>query len=402
VDKAAGLAVGGARRHNFAMETAAERAADAFEWAYGTKPEVTARAPGRINLIGEHVDYNDGFVLPAAIDLDVVVAASPRHDRRVRLIAADLDESASFNLDVPGARRTTWASYVQGVAVLTESVGVRLTGADLAIAGDVPRGAGLSSSAAFEVAIARALLAVCGRNLPDMEIVEICHRAEREFAGVSCGVMDQFAAVFGRERHALFLDCRSLHCAPVRMPSDVVLIATDSGTRRSLGLTAYNDRVEQCQEAARLLGVRRLRDIRLDQLESRTGRLPELLARRVRHVVSEIERTREAATALEAGETANVGRFMNESHASLRDDYDVSTPQLDALVALAQALPGVHGSRMSGAGFGGCTVSLVAAEAADAFREQIPEAYRSETGQEATVYVLQPAAGASVINGIEM
>ena len=384
------------------METAADRAADAFEWAYGTKPEITARAPGRINLIGEHVDYNDGFVLPAAIDLDVVVAASPRHDRRVRLIAADLDESASFNLDAPAARRASWASYVQGVAALTESVGVRLTGADLAVAGDVPRGAGLSSSAAFEVAIARALLAVGGRILPDMEIVEICHRAEREFAGVSCGVMDQFAAVFGRERHALFLDCRSLDCAPVPMPAETVLVATDSGTRRSLGLTAYNERVEQCEEAARLLGVRRLRDIRYDELEASMGRLPDLLARRARHVVSEIERTRQAAAALEAGATARIGRYMNESHVSLRDDYEVSTPQLDTLVALAQALPGVHGSRLSGAGFGGCTVSLVAAAAAAAFREQIPEAYRRETGQEATVYVLQPAAGASVMNGIEM
>lgn len=397
-----GLAVGGVGGHCVAMETAAHRAADAFEWAYGAKPEVTARAPGRINLIGEHVDYNDGFVLPAAIDRDVVVAASPRRDRRIRLIAADLDESASFNLDAPGARRSTWASYVQGVAALTESVGVRLSGADLAIAGDVPRGAGLSSSAALEVAIARALLAVAGRTLTGMEIVEICHRAERDFAGVNCGVMDQFASVFGRERHALFLDCRNLDCVPVPVPADVALIATDSGTRRSLGLTAYNDRVRECAEASRRLGVRRLRDIRPDELDARIGRLSDVLAKRARHVVSEIERTRESALALEAGTIEDVGRHINASHASLRDDYQVSTPQLDALVAAAQAVPGVYGSRLSGAGFGGCTVSLVAAHAIEAFTECVPDTYRRETGEIALVHVVHPAAGASVVTGIEM
>lgn len=379
------------------MQTAADRAMEAFEWAYGEEPDVVARAPGRVNLIGEHVDYNDGFVLPVAAELDVVVAASARADRQVRVDASDLRQNTVFHLDRPGQRRPAWATYVQGVAALIESSGVPLTGADLAFAGDVPIGAGLSSSAALEVAAARALLAVARRTMTDLEIVELCHRAESEWAGVRCGVMDQYASVFGREGHALFLDCRTFDCLPVPVPDDVLIIVTDSGVTRELQDSAYNDRVEQCDAAARLLGVRRLRDIGLDEFEARADALPELLRKRARHVVSEIARTREAASALEAGAIWRVGRYINESHESLREDYEVSIPELDELVHAARSVHGVYGSRLVGAGFGGCTVTLAARAALPEYEARVPDEYHRATGRTARVFAFRPGAGATLL-----
>ncbi len=385
------------RNTGFRMRYAGDRAAEAFEWAYGQPPAVLARAPGRVNLIGEHVDYNDGFVLPLAIDLDVAVAASPRSDRRVRVLAVDLGEDAAFHLDHPAERRPLWTSYVQGVSAMLERVGVRLPGADLAISGDVPRGAGLSSSAALEVATARALLGAANRTLTDLEIVDLCHRAECEWVGVSCGVMDQFASVFGETGHAIFLDCRTLECMPVPMQDDVMLVAADSGVARDLHASAYNERVAECAEAARLLGVRRLRDVGMEEFARRAGDLPEVLRRRARHVVTEIERTRDTAAALEAGAIWRVGRYINESHESLRDDFAVSTPELEALVRAARSISGVFGSRLTGAGFGGCTLSLVARYAVRDFKERVEYEYRRSTGKQATLYVLRPAPGASLL-----
>lgn len=377
-----------------------DRAAEAFRDAFGATPEFGARAPGRVNLIGEHVDYNDGFVLPMAVDRDVVVLASPRRDRRFRVVAADLDGEESFHLDEvsrPG-RWPHWVSYVLGVAKVLDHASVRLPGADIALAGDVPQGAGLSSSAALEVATARTLLSVVGAVLPDIEIVEICHQAESQWAGVSCGVMDQFTSVYGRPGHAIFLDCRSLDCIGIPVPDDAVLIAADSGIRRGLAGSAYNDRVNECDEAAYRLGVRKLRDIGYDEYFSREEELPDVVRRRARHVVTEIERTREAAAALESGASPRVGRAMNDSHESLRLDYEVSTPELDALVQAARGVPGVYGSRLSGAGFGGCTVSLVATDAVPAFLDQVPEKYRRETDRETELHILKPAAGASTLD----
>jgi len=379
------------------MGYAGDRVVEAFEWAFGRRPAAVARAPGRVNLIGEHVDYNDGFVLPAAIDLDVVVAAASRADRRVRVLAADLGEQAQFHLDHPAERRPAWTSYIQGVAALIERVGIRLPGLDIAVAGDVPRGAGLASSAALEVAAARAMLAAARRTLTDLEVVDLCHRAEAEWAGVQCGVMDAFASVFGETGHAIFLDCRTLECMPVPLPDDVMMVATHSGIPRGLQDSAYNERVEQCNEAARLLHVRRLRDLTIDELSERRGELPDLLMRRARHVITEIARTRDAAAALEAGATWRAGRCMNESHESLRDDYEVSTPELDALVHATRAMNGVFGSRLTGAGFGGCTISLVARWAIPEFEERVPWEYKRRTGRLATVWVLRAAAGASLL-----
>ena len=306
--------------------------------------------------------------------------------------AAKVDEVTQ-----PG-RWPGWVSYVLGVAKVLDRVGIRMPGADIALAGDVPQGAGLSSSAALEVASARALLALTGALLPDLEVVEICHRAETQWAGVNCGVMDQFASVYGRPGHAIFLDCRSLDCIGVPIPEEARLVAADSGVRRGLADSAYNERVRECDEAAYRLGVRKLRDIGFDEFFSREEELPDPVRRRARHVVTEIERTREAAAALDAGALWRVGRAINESHESLRLDYEVSTPELDALVHAARAVTGVYGSRLSGAGFGGCTLSLVAADSLPAFLEQVPAAYRAATGRETALHVLKPAAGATVLD----
>jgi galactokinase len=357
-----------------------------------------ARAPGRVNLIGEHVDYNDGFVLPVAIDLDIVVAAAPRTDRRVHVLATDLGEDAWFHLDHPAEKRPAWTSYIQGVSALLERTGIKLPGADLAIAGDIPRGAGLASSAALEVAAARALLEAARRTLTDLEIVELCHRAEAEWAGVHCGLMDQFAAVFGETGHAIFLDCRTLECMRVPLPDEVALVATHSGIPRGLAGSEYNERVAQCAEAARLLGVRRLRDVSVDVFVERAGRLPELLRRRARHVITEIQRTRDAAAALEADATWRVGRYLNESHESLRVDYEVSNPDIDTLVHITRAVNGVVGSRLTGAGFGGSVISLVARHAIHDFSERVPDEYRRRTGRTATVHVLRASPGASLLS----
>ncbi len=376
---------------------AAQRATESFEVTWGRPPQVVARAPGRANLIGEHVDYQDGFVLPIAIDRDVVVAASPMYGRQVRVHAADLSETSAFSLDATGEERPAWTAYVRGVATMIENAGIALPGADMAIAGDVPRGAGLSSSAAFEVAIARAFLALARQILPDMEVVELCHRAEREFSHVQCGIMDQFASVYGRFGQALFLDCRSLDCWPVAVPDEVAVITADTGTRRDLSTSAYNERVQQCEEAARRMHVRKLRDLDQTEYERREAALPDVPRRRARHVMSEMMRTREAASALEAGALWRVGRCMNESHDSLRDDFEVSTPELDALVRVARSMHGVYGSRLSGAGFGGCTISLVAQWAVTGFMDRVPEEYRRQTGCDTDLWVLRPADGASLL-----
>jgi len=380
------------------MATAEERARSAFEWTFGRRPATMARAPGRVNLIGDHVDYSDGFVLPVAIGLDVVVAADARRDRRVRVMASDVGEQASFHLDRPGERRPAWTRYVQGVAAMIQTVGVRLPGMDLAVAGDVPAGSGLASSSALEVALARAMLEVAGRVLPDLELVEICHRAEQEWVGVHCGLMDQYTAVFAREGHAAFLDCRTLDCLHVPVPGDALVVVAESGLRRDLSASqSYNTRVRECEEAASRLGIRRLRDITVDELAERASLLSPVLLRRARHVVTEIERTRDAASALEAGALWRVGRAMNESHDSLRDDFEVSTPELDALVHAARSAQGVYGSRLCGAGFGGSTVTFVASWAIEGFRDRVAWEYRRATGREPVIRTFKPATGASLI-----
>jgi galactokinase len=374
---------------------AAERAMSAFRGVLGGEPVLASRAPGRINLIGEHVDYSEGFVLPVAIDRDVVVVAGPRPDNEIHALAADHEQRIRFSVSDLG-RSVGWQSYVRGAAKLLDDAGIRVPGANLSIAGDVAEGAGLSSSAALVVAVSNALLSLTETVLPPLQLIELACAVERDFAGVSCGVMDPFTSVCGAEDHAIFLDCRSLDYQLVAIPDDVRIIATDSGIRRSLHDTAYNQRVRETRDAARRLGVRTLRDARPAMVDAESDRLGELLHRRARHVVREIARTHAAVDALEHGEMNRLGELLTQSHATLRDDYDVSTPEIDALVDIACAIPGVLGSRLTGAGFGGCTISLVAEDAVDEFLDRVPAEYRARTGREAQPHVCRAAPGASV------
>jgi galactokinase len=373
------------------------RATSAFQEAFGA-PTVVARGPGRINLIGEHVDYSGGLVMPAAIDLDVVVAVRPRPDGRARVIAVDLAAEDAFDLDT-ASKGDGFGSYVRGVAHLLREADVPVPGFDMALAGDVPRGGGMSSSAALEVATATALLALAGGTMDGVQLAQLCRRAETEWAGVSCGIMDQLIAVLGQAGHALLVNTRTLAYRHAPLPPSVRIIATDSGVRRDLRESQYNDRVAATRRAAELLDVAELGDVALDVFEWRADELPEPVRRRARHVVTEIDRTRRAARALGEGRVGEAGRLMNASHASLRDDFEVSTPELDALVAAARSIDGVFGSRLTGAGWGGCTVSLVRNTVVDEFVRRVPEDYKEATGRDAVVYVLDAVDGASLLDG---
>lgn len=389
-----------------ASRPARERADAAFQATFGAPPSLRARAPGRINIIGEHVDYNDGYVLPVAIDRDVAVAIRPRFDRQVLVFAADPAESDHFALDAlrpDGARARPgpdsprgWRAYVRGVAALIEERGLALPGADIALAGDVPPGAGLSSSAALELAVASGLLGLVRATLPREQLAALGRRAEIEWAGVHCGIMDQFIAALGRRDHGLFLDCRSLDYRYVPIPPALRLVAVDSGIRRALQDSAYNQRVEECREACARLGVASLRDVDAGTLSRRERLLPEPLRRRARHVVEEIARTHAAAEALSQGDIAAVGALVDESHDSLSRLYEVSTPELDELAGICQHVPGVYGSRIMGAGFGGCVLALVDAEGVGAFLDTVPAAYTRRTGRSPIAYVCRTGDGASL------
>jgi len=371
-------------------------------------------APGRVNLIGEHTDYNDGFVLPMAIDRGTWVAGRAREDRKLRVRSANLEGAIELDLDRPGQKqRGTWQDYIEGVA---QSLGAqRLVGADLLLHGDVPSGAGLSSSASVEVAVGLALLALAGVVTPDAgglvdtkmgtELALAAQRAEHEYVGTKCGIMDQLVSALGREDHALFIDCRSLAVTPVAMPeADVVVLICDSKVKHSLASSAYNDRRRECETAVGLLkahlpGMRSLRDVSPADFARHEATLPEPVRRRARHVVGEIARTEGAVHALEKCDLPTMGRHMNASHASLRDDYEVSCKELDALVELAQAEDGVFGARMTGGGFGGCTVNLVAERALAAVKEKLVEGYRQRFGKAPDLFVSRAHAGARELVG---
>ena len=376
------------------VRTARQRAESAFRRIFGHPPEAAARAPGRVNLIGEHVDYNEGLVLPVAIDLDVVACARARADGMLVVHADDLGQTSTLQIDAADA--AGWAAYVVGVAALLQSAGVPVPGADIAFAGDIPLGAGLSSSAALEAAIALAVLRLGNAAMEPLQIAQLCREAESRWAGVSCGIMDQFAALLSRADHAMLLDCRSLETRFIPWPPSVAIVVTDSSVSRELAASAYNDRVRECADAARHLGVATLRDADTGLLAAR-DHLPETLFRRARHVITEIARARSFAAALQAGELERCGELLNQSHASLRDDYEVSSPQLDKLVAIAQSMPGVLGSRLTGAGFGGCTVTLVHIDALDEYVTRVPSRYREETGLDARAFVTRPSDSAALV-----
>ncbi len=366
-----------------------------FQERFGYPPWGLFRAPGRVNLIGEHTDYNDGFVLPVAIDRAAWVAAAPRQDRQVRLLACTLGREAGFDLDGlrpdPEAR---WTNYVRGVLALLERAGYRLGGLDLAYGGDVPIGAGLASSAAVEVAVAVSACHLFGVELPVLELAHLCWQAEHEFVGTRCGLMDQLIALLGQKDHALLLDCRHLTWEPLPLPPAVALVVCDTGRRRYLADSAYNERRAQCEEGARRLGVAALRDLDVETFESRAVTLPPLLRKRCRHVVHENDRTLHAAGSLRRGDLVALGQLMNASHASLRDLYEVSCEELDLMAALARSQPGCWGARMTGAGFGGCVVALVEGSAVDPFIRAVGPLYERQALRSPAFYVCRASAGA--------
>jgi galactokinase len=371
--------------------------ASGFQDAFRRPPEGVYRAPGRVNLIGGHTDYTEGFVLPLAIDRAVWVAAARRTDRQVRAVALTLgpDEQQAFSLNSlrpdPAVR---WGNYVRGVLALLERAGHGLDGLDLAFSGNVPIGAGLSSSAALEVAIAVTARDLFGLNLSGPEMARLCQQAEHEFAGTQCGLMDQLVSVLGRAGHALLIDCRHLTWEPVALPPDIAVVVCDTGKRRGLADSAYNERRAQCNEGALRLGVPALRDLDVQTFESRADELPPRLRKRCRHVVHENDRTLRAAQALREGDLAAVGELLNESHASLRDMYEVSCDELDLMAALAQSQPGCWGARMTGAGFGGCIVALVDPRTVGAFCQTVEALYEGLSQRTPSLYVCQASAGA--------
>jgi galactokinase len=371
-----------------------------FYTIYGAPPAVVVRAPGRVNLIGEHTDYNDGFVLPAAIDRSIAFAGRKRPDRVVRVHSLDFGASVEFHLDdIQKDGKNPWSNYIRGVSKYLEEDGHRLSGADMVFGGDVPREAGLSSSAAVEVGTAAFWKNLLRLEVDPVYLVKLSRKAENQFVGVPCGIMDQFISALGRENHALFLDCRDLSFRHVPLRDDVKIVVCNSGVKRALAQSEYEVRLKQCRQAVAQiasagLAVKSLRDVASADLEAARSVLSGILFRRARHIVTENHRVLEAVKALECGDLERFGQLMNASHESLRDDYEVSSKELDVLVELAWKQPGVLGARMTGAGFGGCTVNLLRQERAEAFAEAVRRGYQDALGLKAEIYICKASQGA--------
>jgi len=376
-----------------------------FQSRFGrTAAPKIALAPGRVNLIGEHTDYNEGWVLPMAVDRWVGVAFAPREDRRIRAHSVVFDETREIAIDdlaPPGG--SNWLSFVAGAAWVLGSAGHRVSGVDLVVDGDVPLGSGLSSSSALTMAAMLAFCEASGIEWEPVEMAVLGHRAERDFIGVEGGLMDQFTSVMGQEGHALLLDCRMLETDLVPMPAEATIVVMDTGAPRTLATSAYNDRSRSCRAAVEELrdadpGIAALRDVEPGFLEFERGRLDEITYRRALHVVEEMTRPFAMALALAEADLVAAGRLMNDSHISLRDLYEVSSPELDLFVEIAQRHPSCFGARLTGAGFGGCAIALVAAEAAPAFADDVHAAYRAEIDLPSAVFICRPVSGARIVD----
>jgi len=376
--------------------------AEQFRAKFGANPRVY-RAPGRVNLIGEHTDYNEGYVMPVALGFYCWVAISPRDDQKLVISSDDFSDTAEVELDSPEIHpRKTWSDYPVGVALGLKRAGVPLRGANLLIHGEVPMGAGLSSSAAIEVATALALAEQSGHSPDRVQLALLCQKAENEFVGARCGIMDQFISLHGRKNHALLLDCRALDFELVAIPECVRLVICNTMVKHEHGSSGYNQRRAECEEAvlrlAKVLpGIRSLRDVTLDQLELHCGTLSGVLYKRALHVIAENARVLGATEALRAEDLERFGKRMAESHSSLRDLYEVSCAELDLMVDQANRQEGVYGARMTGGGFGGSTINLVESRFADAFAESMASGYEKETGIVPQIYICAPAEGAGTV-----
>ncbi len=395
-----------------------EQVTEHYRQRFNADPAFVARAPGRVNLLGEHVDYNDGFVLPAAIDRATWAAFSPSDTDQTTLVALDIAEEVSFapeNLaaktQADGAPLPEWAKYPAGVMWALMQAGHATPAIKAVFSSDVPRGAGLSSSAALELVFAVTWQKLGGWTLPPMDLALLCQRAENQFVGLKCGIMDQFASACGEQDRLLLLDCRSLQWQAAPLPESVVIVIADTSVRRSLSSSgAYNQRRASCEDAVRLLkeklpGINSLRDVTLEEFNRLSPDLPAETAKRAAHIVNEIERTQGALKLLTStssaqapdGDIVRFGQLMNECHTSLRDLYEVSCEELDVMVAIGQALPGCYGARLTGAGFGGCTVNLVAREQAQAFSDALATGYEQQTGRHPEIYICRASDGARVL-----
>ncbi|OIQ25689.1 galactokinase [uncultured Vibrio sp.] len=383
------------------MNSLIEQVKASFTDVLNYAPTHIVQAPGRVNLIGEHTDYNDGFVLPCAINYQTVVAAAKRHDNVVRVISVDygnqLDEF-DLTAEIEFQQDKMWSNYIRGVVKCLRLRGYEFKGADISVSGNVPQGAGLSSSAALEVVIGQTFKELYQLDISQAEIALNGQQAENEFVGCNCGIMDQMVSAQGRENHAMLLDCRSLETTAVSMPEEMVVVIINSNKQRGLVDSEYNTRREQCEQAAQQFKVKALRDVTLDQFLANKDRLDETVAKRARHIITENARTLEAAKALESGDIKRMGVLMQESHASMRDDFEITVKEIDLLVDIVKEALGEEGGvRMTGGGFGGCIVALVPPTKVDDVRQAVASQYQAATGLKESVYVCQAVRGAGLV-----
>ncbi|WP_305457520.1 galactokinase [Photobacterium leiognathi] len=373
----------------------------AFTAVLGYQPSHLIQAPGRVNLIGEHTDYNDGFVLPCAINYQTLVAATPRTDNIIRVVSVDYDNATDeFDLTQPieFQQDKMWANYIRGVVKCLLERGFTFTGADIAVTGNVPQGAGLSSSAALKVVIGQTFKVLYNLEISQADIALNGQQAENQFVGCNCGIMDQMISAEGRENHAMLLDRRSLETEAVSMPEDMAVVIINSNKKRGLVDSEYNTRRQQCEEAASIFGVKALRDVTIEQFNAKAHELDELVAKRARHVITENDRTVEAATALRNHDMKRMAELMAQSHASMRDDFEITVFEVDTLVEIVKDVIGEQGGvRMTGGGFGGCIVALVPPTLVNEAKAAVEAKYQAATGLKESIYVCQAKDGAGKI-----
>ena len=379
--------------------TPKDRAASEFKKKYGDAPPWIVRSPGRVNLIGGHTDYNDGFVLPMAINYATWIAFRPRQDDRVEVMSLDMDDTIEFNLKNLEKSKSGWGEYVKGVAWALKEKGFVLKGWEGILIGNVPIGAGLSSSASIELSVAKAFSLASGFEWDPVEIAKAAQHAENEWVGMKCGIMDQLISAAGKKDSALLIDCRSLELRSIPFPSNIVAVILDTNTRRGLVDSAYNERRNQCESAASFFGVLKLRDVSLEDFNKRKEEMELLERRRAQHVITENNRVLESVDAMESGDAALLGELLNAAHKSISEDYDVSSNELNAIVEIAQAQPGCFGARMTGAGFGGCAVALVDKSHLDEFLVEVVEEYKERTGLDSEVYSSSASEGTNLVGG---
>ncbi|GAB7213544.1 galactokinase [Dickeya oryzae] len=381
--------------------TLSARTQAVFQQQFGYPATLTVQAPGRVNLIGEHTDYNDGFVLPCAINYSTTISAAPRDDRQIRVIAVDYDnQQDSFSLDAPIDHHPQWqwANYVRGVIKHLKTRSDAFGGADLVISGNVPQGAGLSSSASLEVAVGKAIQALYQLPLDNVALALNGQEAENQFVGCNCGIMDQMISAQGQRNHALLIDCRSLETRAVSMPDNVAVMIINSNVKRGLVDSEYNTRRQQCEAAARYFQVKALRDVSEADFAAKAAGLDTVVARRARHIITENARTLAAADALTRGDLRQMGELMAASHASMRDDFEITVPPIDTLVEIVKAVIGDEGGvRMTGGGFGGCIVALIPQQQVTAVQNAVMREYPAKTGLQPTCYVCQASSGAGYV-----